>query len=153
MRVDFNVPIKNGVIMNSYRIDNSLKTINYCIKNNAKKIIIISHLGRPNGKFNESLTLLPVKEYLENKLIEKIDFCSLNNINGKNRIVLVENIRFYKSETNKFLDDKTIKFRNKLSSLGDIFINDAFGCCHRNHSSIVGVDCKKKFLVFYLKMK
>ena len=144
IRFDFNVPISNGIINNYYRIDKSIPTIEYCLKKGAKRIVLISHLGRPNGKFVEKYSLLPIKEYLEKKLNKDIELCSLYNIHTNKQIVLLENIRFYKSEESKVINNKVKKFRDKLTQLGDIYINNAFGCSHREHSSIVGINCKNK---------
>jgi phosphoglycerate kinase len=146
IRVDFNVPIKNSKIQDTLRIDKSIPTIKKCLKDNPKRLIIISHLGRPNGKIIDNLSLKILIPYLENILFQKIGFCDLENINENNyQIILMENIRFYPEEEGiNTTSDKVEKFRQKLTNLGDIFINDAFGCCHRSHSSIVGINCPIK---------
>ena len=145
IRVDFNVPIKNGIIQNTLRIDKTIPTILRCLKDDPNRIIIISHLGRPNGKINLDLSLKILIPYLNKTLNQTIGFTTLDNVNKiDNKIILLENIRFYKEEESKELTKPVIEFRNKLTQLGDIFINDAFGCCHRNHSSIVGINCPIK---------
>lgn len=149
IRVDYNVPIKDNIIQNTYRIDQTIQTINYCLNNNVKKIILISHLGKPNGVFNEELSLYPVKDYLKKKYNFDIDLCGLFNIQTSNKkITLLENIRFYNNEVN-YIDNSFLK--KYLSGLGDIFVNEAFGCSHRKHTSIIGIDCKEKVSGFLLQ--
>lgn len=143
LRCDFNVPLdKNGNISNTKRIDDSLQTICYLIKNNAKTIII-SHLGRPNGSKKAELSLKPIADYLTKILNVNVKFISddMKNIfpedfdslkNGE--IALLENIRFYKEEQLNDLD-----FAKKLASFADVFVNDAFGTAHRAHASTEGV--------------
>lgn len=143
LRCDFNVPLdKNGNISNTKRIDDSLQTICYLIKNNAKTIII-SHLGRPNGSKKAELSLKPIAGYLAKILNVNVKFISddIKNIfpedfdslkNGE--IALLENIRFYKEEQLNDLD-----FAKKLASFADVFVNDAFGTAHRAHASTEGV--------------
>lgn len=143
LRCDFNVPLdKNGNISNTKRIDDSLQTICYLIKNNAKTIII-SHLGRPNGSKKAELSLKPIADYLTKILNVNVKFISddIKNIfpedfdslkNGE--IALLENIRFYKEEQLNDLD-----FAKKLASFADVFVNDAFGTAHRAHASTEGV--------------
>lgn len=149
LRCDYNVPIKNNKILSTKRIDASFKTLQFILNQNIKKLIIISHLGRPKNK-EKKFSLIQIKKYLEKMIKKNIFFSTLetaNNIDEK--IILLENIRFHKEET-KMLDT-TPDFRKKLSSLGDVFINDAFGCCHRNHSSIVGINIKERYLGFIVE--
>ena len=149
LRCDYNVPIKNNTIQSTKRIDASLETLNYILNQNIKKLIIISHLGRPNGNDN-NLSLIIIKDYLEKLINKNIFFSTLENVKDiDQKIILLENIRFFKEET-KMLET-TNDFKKKLSTLGDVFINDAFGCCHRNHSSIVGIDLKEKYLGFIVE--
>lgn len=143
LRCDFNVPLdKNGNISNTKRIDDSLQTICYLIKNNAKTIII-SHLGRPNGSKKAELSLKPIADYLTKILNVNVKFISddIKNIFPKDfdslkngEIALLENIRFYKEEQLNDLD-----FAKKLASFADVFVNDAFGTAHRAHASTEGV--------------
>jgi len=152
IRVDFNVPIDNMIIKNSLRIDSSIPTILACIKGNPKRLILISHLGRPKGKYDENLSLKIILPYLEKKLKRKIGFSNLDDVNNNsNKIILLENIRFYPEEEAKIIDDNVLNFRSKLTQLCDIYINDAFGCSHRSHSSIVGINCPIKIPGLLLK--
>ena len=139
LRVDFNVPINNGIITESSRIEKVLPTINFLIEKNAK-IIIISHIGRPNGKIIANLTLKPIAEKLSKLINKKIFFLkdpietktiekSKNISNGQD--MMLENLRFNKEEE---LNEDT--FAKKLSRLGDIYVNEAFSCSHRAHASV-----------------
>ena len=139
LRLDLNVPIKDKKIQDFTRIDLCLPLIKKLSKKKAKTIII-SHLGRPQGKIDLKLSLKPVFNYLKKKLVSNIFFYSdeiSNNTKDKlaflkeGEVVLVENIRFYQNELQ---DDAS--FAKNLASLGEIFINDAFACCHRKQASI-----------------
>lgn len=147
IRCDFNVPIKDGKIVDDTRIKESLKTINYCIEKNAK-IILFSHLGRI--KTEEDLkdkTLLPVSKRLSKLLGKKVIF--INETRGKKLedainkltpgdVLLVENTRYEDLDGKK--ESKNDKELGKYwASLGDVFINDAFGTVHRSHASNVGI--------------
>ena len=139
LRLDLNVPLKNGVITDQTRIDKVLPTINFLIKKKSK-ILIISHVGRPKGKINKDLSLKPICESLEKKINQKIsliqdDIYKLSRddlFNGsKEKIVFLENIRFYEEE-----EKNDASFSKHLSRFADIFVNDAFSCSHRNHATI-----------------
>ena len=150
LRVDFNVPIKDNIITSDKRILAVLPTIEYIMNSKPSRLIIISHMGRPKG-FDMKKTLLPVFTYLEKIFKNDISFSTLEDLDkNHNKIILLENIRFYEEETFKINDisqdklDIIMNFRKRLSVLGDVFVNDAFGCCHRAHSSIVGIECKEK---------
>ena len=145
LRTDYNVPIINNIIQSTKRIDSTVNTIKFIMNQQPKQLIIISHLGRPVGK-TESLTLEPIREYLSYILKNEVVLYSIDDMPKKNAIILLENIRFYPEET-KMLDT-TLNFRNKLSQLCDVYINDAFGCCHRPHSSIVGINAEQKYMGF-----
>jgi len=147
IRTDYNVPIINNVIQSTKRIDASLKTLNYILNQNPKQLIIVSHLGRPKDN-DRSLSLEPVRSYLQDLLNKNIKLCNLNNISN-DKIIMIENIRFHKEETNDINTTQT--FRNKLTSLCDVYVNDAFGCCHRAHSSIIGVQAEEKYLGFLVQ--
>ena len=135
IRVDFNVPIKNNKIESTLRIDKVIPTLIKCLSQSPKRIIIISHLGRPNGKFKSELSLKLLLPYLEIKLGQRVGFGNLEDVDNINyQVILLENIRFYPEEESKIIDQKVLAFREKLTNLGEIFINDAFGCCHRAHS-------------------
>ena len=157
LRCDYNVPLKNGKILSTKRIDASIDTLNYILNNGFNRLVIISHLGRPKGE-EPSLSLLPVKDYLQSILNRNVFLCDLNEFDSNPKIssyldcniILLENIRYYKEET-KLIENKTDEFRNKLSKLGDVFINDAFGCCHRAHSSIVGINIQERYLGFIVE--
>ncbi len=139
LRLDLNVPLKNGIITYETRIDKILPVIQFLLKKKCK-IIIISHIGRPKGKVNKELSLKPICENLEKKLNQKIELINSNvfklkkeNLfkNSENQIIFLENIRFYEEEEKNDLD-----FSKHLANLADLFINDAFSCSHRAHASI-----------------
>ncbi len=148
VRVDFNVPIKDGKVKGDDRIKKSLPTIKY-IKEQGGKIILMSHLGRPKGKYNKDLSLRPVAQRLSEILGEDILFIDEKEVvnkevkdkvkNLKNaEIALLENLRFRPEE-----EKNEESFSKDLASLADIYVNDAFGTAHRAHASNVGVS---KFL-------
>ncbi len=139
LRLDLNVPIKNDFITDETRIDKIIPVINFLIKKKSK-IIIISHVGRPKGKVNKVLSLKPICENLQKKIKKKIKLIDKNIFNLKkgdlfnnpeDQIVSLENIRFYKEEEK---NDKL--FAEHLASLADYYVNDAFSCSHRSHTSI-----------------
>lgn len=142
VRVDFNVPIKDGVIGDLNRIEGAIPTIKYLVEHNAK-VILCSHMGRPKGEFNMKYTLKPVAEKLAEMLNKKVVFA--NDVIGadakakvasmKNgEIVLLENLRFHSEEENNDKD-----FCKALSEFCDIYVNDAFGTAHRAHASTAGI--------------
>ncbi|MGL5973452.1 MAG: phosphoglycerate kinase [Oscillospiraceae bacterium] len=142
VRCDFNVPLKDGVITDDKRIKASLETIEYLIENGAK-IVLMSHLGRPKGEFKEEFSLKPVAERLSKYLNKTVqlskDVAGEDSIEKakalkEGDILLIENVRFVVGETK---NDSV--FSKQLASLGDIFVNDAFGTAHRAHSSTVGI--------------
>jgi len=149
LRLDLNVPLDNGKITDTTRIDKIIPTISFLLKNNAK-IIILSHIGRPDGKIINSLSLKPVCENLKIKLkenvklitrnLKEIDSADLFN-NQDEKIVMLENLRFYEEE-----EKNDNKFAKHLASLADIYVNDAFSCSHRAHASISEIT---KFLPSY----
>ena len=139
LRLDLNVPIKDKIIKDETRLKVCLPFIKRLIQKKAK-IIILSHLGRPEGIKDPALSLTPIFKYLKKKLETNIYFYSGNFEHGvqnkfshlkEGEVILVENIRYFKEET---IDDEI--FSKKLASLGDIYINDAFSCSHRKQSSI-----------------
>lgn len=143
VRVDFNVPMKDGKIQNDIRMVEALKTIKFLLGNNAK-IILVSHLGRPDGKWQKEYSLKPVFEHLTELLprtnirfAETFDFDILRekvDIMSRGEILMLENIRFLQGEEQN--DDKLAK---NLATLADIFVMDAFGTAHRKHASTYGV--------------
>ena len=143
IRVDFNVPMNaDGKIISNFRIRAALPTIKYCMSQGAS-IVLMSHLGRPNGIVNNQFSLKPLVNELESLLNTEI-FFSDNCISEESyetskdllpkEIHLLENLRFHKEEK---LNDS--EFAKKLSKHGDIYVNDAFGTAHRKHASNVGV--------------
>jgi|TARA_B110000444_G_scaffold201075_1_gene192780 phosphoglycerate kinase len=142
VRLDLNVPLKNRKIQDHTRIKLALPFIKELTKRKAK-IIIISHLGRPKGIKDNDLSLLPIYKFLKEQLNTNIYFF-MGNIDDKTKnkssylksgeILLIDNIRFFKGENE---NDNT--FSKKLSSLGEIYINDAFSCSHRKQASIHGI--------------
>ena len=142
VRVDLNVPMKNGSITEVSRIIKILPTLKLLIKKEAK-IIILSHIGRPKGKAVKGMSLEPISKKLSDLLNIEILF-NKNEINKKTlieinkipdgSIMMMENIRFYEEE-----EKNEDFFSKKISSLGDVYVNDAFSCSHRAHSSIEGI--------------
>ena len=139
LRLDLNVPIISDEITDTTRIDKILPTLKFLISQNAK-IIIISHVGRPKGKVVNELSLRPICKDLEMKLKQKIKLISKNVKeivykdlfdSDKEKIVMLENIRFYPEE-----EKNNQLFAKQLASLADIYVNDAFSCSHRAHASI-----------------
>lgn len=143
VRVDFNVPMdENGAITDDRRIREALPTIRYLREHNAK-VILMSHLGRPKGKFNMKYSLKPVAERLSKRLGTDVTLAgdvigdAVQTIAGSLKdgdVMLLENVRFYEEEEK---NDK--EFSKKLASLGDIYVNDAFGTAHRAHASTAGI--------------
>jgi len=158
MRVDFNVPMKDGAITNNQRITAAVPTIQFALENGAKSIVLMSHLGRPDGRRQEKFTLAPVATELQSVLGKNVQFindcasdeaiqATANPAEGS--VILLENVRFYAEEEGKGVKEDGTKFkpeesaitafREKLTKHGDVYVNDAFGCAHRAHSSVVGV--------------
>tara|TARA_B100000941_G_scaffold63895_1_gene42340 strand:- start:1003 stop:2181 length:1179 start_codon:yes stop_codon:yes gene_type:complete len=139
LRLDLNVPLKNGIITDQTRIDKILPIINFLLSKNSR-IIILSHVGRPKGKKNNDFSMKPICESLEKKINIKIKLVSddvfqlkkedlFKNIEDK--IIFLENIRFYEEE-----EKNDVLFAKQLASLADLFVNDAFSCSHRAHTSV-----------------
>lgn len=162
IRVDFNVPLDGKTITNNARIVAALPTIEYVLKQNPKVFVLASHLGRPNGEVTPKYSLQPVSEELS-KLLKK-DVIFLNDSVGEEvqqavskapegSVVLLENLRFHvEEEGSQKVDGKKVKaekekvdeFRKQLTSLADVYVNDAFGTAHRAHSSMVGFDLPQR---------
>ncbi len=144
VRVDFNVPMKDGVIKDDKRIVESLPTIKYLIENKAK-VILLSHLGRPKGTPNKEFSLEPVGKKLSELLGQEVLFIpddnvvsdsvmdKINNL-AEGQVALLENTRYVGGE-----EKNDPEFSEKLSQLGDLYVNDAFGTSHRAHASNVGI--------------
>ena len=142
LRLDLNVPLDNGKVIDATRIDKILPTLKFLISQNTK-IIILSHVGRPRGKIINELSLKPICENLGNKLNQNVRLIKKNIIEINNedlfnnideKIIMLENIRFYYEE-----EKNDPEFAKHLSRLADIYVNDAFSCSHRAHSSIHAV--------------
>ncbi|TIA85246.1 hypothetical protein E3P99_04042 [Wallemia hederae] len=172
IRCDFNVPLdkKTGQISNPARIVGALPTIKYAQEKGAKAVVLMSHMGRPDGQRNEKYSLKIVADELEKQLNQKIIFTNdcvgsdvENTVNTapKGSIVLLENLRFHIEEegSRKDADGNKIKadqsavdaFRQQLTKLGDVYINDAFGTAHRAHSSVSGIKLDTRAAGFLVK--
>jgi len=144
LRVDFNVPLDENLnIRDDTRIKASLPTIKYLLDKGAK-LVVASHLGRPKGKFDPKMSLKPVAARLE-QLLPGVKIIMAPDVVGEavdklkadlkeGQLLLLENVRFYKQET-----DNDQEFSRKLSEGCEVFVNDAFGSCHRAHASVVGI--------------
>ena len=142
VRVDLNVPLKDRIIQDSTRIEQVLPFLKELVKRKSK-IILISHLGRPGGLKDSTLSLLPIYKYLKKKLNTNMYFYT-GEINDEVKIkssylkdgevLLIENIRFFKEET-----ENDESFSKKLGELGEMYINDAFSCSHRKQSSVYSI--------------
>lgn len=171
IRVDFNVPLDaEKKVTNNQRIAGAVPTIKYAIENGSKAVILMSHLGRPDGSVQEKYSLRPVVPELEKLLGKSVEFLSdcigsavesvVNNA-SQGQVILLENLRFHAEEegSSKDSEGKKIKaapaaikkFREGLTALGDVFINDAFGTAHRAHSSMVGINLPQKASGFLMK--
>jgi len=160
IRVDFNVPQDKKdttIITNTQRIDGAMPTIKYALDNGAKAVILMSHLGRPDGTAQEKYSMKPVAPVLEKIAGKPITFltgCVGPEVEAAcadpapGSIILLENLRFHVEEEGKGVDangekvkadkEKVKEFRASLAKLGDVYVNDAFGTAHRAHSSMVG---------------
>lgn len=144
VRVDINVPVVNGEIEDDTRIKAVIPTLKYLAENKAK-VILVSHFGRPEGKFIESMSLKQLAPRIQSLLGKEINLKFIDDCIGDRvikaveetkygEIILLENLRFYKEETKNCEE-----FSKKLAALANLYVNDAFSCSHRAHASIVGV--------------
>ncbi|MDD5045169.1 MAG: phosphoglycerate kinase [Candidatus Omnitrophica bacterium] len=143
MRVDFNVPLDDKLnITDDTRIKAALPTIEYCLKAGVKKLILMSHLGRPDGKVVEKYSLKPASKRLSELLkepVKQLNDCIGDSVkkeiaDSKERMILLENLRFHAEE-----EANDANFAKQLASLGELYVNDAFGTAHRAHASTEGV--------------
>ena len=144
VRCDFNVPLVNGKISDDTRIVAALPTINY-LRDNGAKVVILSHLGRPKGEPNDDFSLYPVAERLSERLGAHVNFIksdvvvdnkvskAVKNLDPS-EVALLENVRYRSEETKN-----DPKFARELASLGDVFVQEAFGTAHRAHASTTGI--------------
>lgn len=163
LRTDYNVPFtQDGEIADEYRIKSSLPTIKKLFKLGASQVIIASHLGRPKGKTDKRARLDKIAKkilYLTGKRVEKLDDCidveEIMPTPTEAPIVVLENLRFHEEE-----EENDVEFAEKLASLGDVYVNDAFAVCHRKHASVhaitnylpcyIGLLVEKELKVFEL---
>jgi len=149
VRVDFNVPIENGKVLDDWRLRATLPTIRYLTERGAK-VILLSHLGRPKGKRDEQFSLRPVAQRLSELLGQPVQFADdcVGEVAEQGvarlragEVLLLENLRFHAGEE---ANDEA--FAQQLARLGDVFVNDAFGAAHRAHASVHAIT---KFLPSY----
>lgn len=142
VRVDFNVPLKDGQISETHRIDSTLSTLRFLLTH-AKKIIVASHMGRPGGKSATQWSLAPVRDYLESALSSPVVLAAdcigpeverMVHDKGAPKVILLENLRFHPGEEANDPD-----FSKALASLAEVYVNDAFGTAHRAHASTDGM--------------
>jgi len=140
IRVDFNVPLKGGVIGDDTRIKESLPTIKYALDAGASKVVVASHLGRPKGKRNPEMSLRPVAKRTGELLGRSVEFAedcigpaASNAVSSAsaNSVVLLDNLRFHPEE-----EKNDARFAQQLASLADVYVDDAFGAAHRAHASV-----------------
>lgn len=160
MRVDFNVPLDGTRITNNARIVAALPSIQYALEQGAS-VVLMSHLGRPDGERKMEYSMRPVSEELAKLLgrpVTQLDDCVGPEVEAAcaklapGSVVLLENLRFHKEEEGKGAEKSAIEaFRASLTKLGDVYVNDAFGTAHRAHSSMVGVNLPQKAVGFLMQ--
>ncbi|MGH7442417.1 MAG: phosphoglycerate kinase [bacterium] len=169
VRVDFNVPIKDGVVEDDKRIAAALPTLKHLLSKGAA-LVVMSHLGRPDGQRKPEFSLKPVAVKLQDLLgvpVRFLDDCVGPQVEAECKslksgaVILLENLRFHIEEEGKVkLEDgtklaadkaKVSEFRASLSRLGDLYVNDAFGTAHRDHSSVAGVTLPQRASGYLMK--
>lgn len=143
IRVDFNVPLKDGVVTDDTRISSSLPTVQYILEQKGASLIVMSHFGRPKGKKDPSFSMAPIAKRFSELLGRPVKLASdvigpvvqaeVDSLKS-GEVLLLENVRFYKQE-----EENDVEFSKSLASLGDVYVNDAFGTAHRAHASTEGV--------------
>jgi len=142
IRVDFNVPLKNGRVTDATRIEATFPTLRYCLEKEAR-LVLISHLGRPEGRVVEAMRMRPVAEELSRRIglpVATTSDCIGEQVQAAVRglkpgeILLLENVRFHPEE-----ETNDPRFAQELSRLGQAYVNDAFGTAHRAHASTTGI--------------
>ena len=169
MRVDFNVPMKDGHVTDPKRIVSTLPSIDYLLDNGAKSVILMSHMGRPKGSRQMQFSLNQITPAVSDLLKRPVTFvpevlgAETAKTIGESKdgqVLLLENMRFYTAEEGKgeingqkvkATDAEVAEFRQAITGYGDIYVNDAFGTAHRAHSSMVGVDVETRAAGFLLK--
>lgn len=142
-RFDFNVPLNEGKITDTTRVDRALPTIKHILGQGAKSLVLMSHLGRPKGEAKPEFSLEPVATYLAEKLGEEVvltESCTDKGIKTllelpQTKVVLLQNLRYHKEETSN-----DVEFSKTLSQYGEVYVNDAFGAAHRKHASTYGIN-------------
>lgn len=143
IRVDFNVPLKAGAVTDATRIERALPTIRYILEQPGASLIVMTHLGRPKGERNEEFSLKPVAAKFSEVLGKPVAMApdcigakveALAKALNPGEVLLLENVRFYSEET-----ENDPAFAKSLASLGDVYVNDAFGTAHRAHASTEGI--------------
>ncbi|CCE81684.1 Piso0_002347 [Millerozyma farinosa CBS 7064] len=168
IRVDFNVPLDGKTITNNQRIVAALPTIKYVLEHKPKAVVLASHLGRPNGERVDKYSLAPVSAELEKLLGKKVHFLddcvgekveAAVNAGKDGEVFLLENLRFHVEEEGsqkkdgekiKASAESVKKFRDQLTALADVYVNDAFGTAHRAHSSMVGLQLPQRAAGFLM---
>jgi phosphoglycerate kinase len=170
MRVDFNVPLNDSTVTSNQRIVAALPTIRHVLESDARSVVLMSHLGRPEGRRVDKYSLSPVAQELQRLLGRDVAFlqdCIGSEVEAAcdsptpGSVILLENLRFHIEEEGKGKDSEGKKakaseqdvatFRASLTKLGDVYVNDAFGTAHRAHSSMVGVQLSVRASGFLLK--